>query len=393
LDRYSSDFGTKLRLKYQPYYHAVEARDGAHVMVKGRRLLMMSSNEYLGLSMHPRVIRASQAATEKWGTSPCGSRLANGSRAVHEALEEQLAEFLGVEACHVLSAGYLACMGALSTLVRRGDALLVDKSIHSALWDGALLAGATLERFEHEDTADLERLLLALPAGQAKAIAVDGVYSMEGHIASLPRIVELADKHRAITVVDDAHGLGVLGRDGRGTVDHHGLTGRVELIAGSFSKSLASTGGFMAGSRGLIDFLRSNCRQIIFSAGLPASQAAAAAAALRVMVEEPEHRERLLANAAYYRNGLRDLGLDYWESPTPGLPIVLGDKEKCYRVWQSLWEQGYFTVMAIAPGVPPGRDLIRTSVTAQHTTEQLDGFLLALRRSLEKLGHSFKRAG
>jgi 8-amino-7-oxononanoate synthase len=391
LDRYCSDLGTKLRLKYQPYYHAVEARDGPYVVVKGRRLLMMSSNEYLGLSTHPRVIRAANAATEKWGTSPCGSRLANGSRALHEALEEQMAEFLGVEACHVLSAGYLACMGGLSTLVRRGDALLADKSIHSALWDGALLGGATLERFNHEDMADLERLLLALPGGQAKAIAVDGVYSMEGHIASLPRIIELAEKHRAITVVDDAHGLGVLGRDGRGTVDHHGMTGRVEMIAGSFSKSLASTGGFMAGSRAMIEFLRSNCRQIIFSAGLAASQAAAASEALRVMVEEPDHRARLLANAEHYRAGLGEMGIDFWESPTPGLPIVLGDKEKCYRVWQSLWEQGYFTVMAIAPGVPPGRDLIRTAVTAQHTTAQLDGFLLALRRTLEKLGHCFRR--
>ena len=393
LDRYSSDLGTKLRLKYRPYYHAIEARDGAWVTVKGRRMLMMSSNEYLGLSTHPRVLRAAGAAVEKWGTSPCGSRLANGSRALHEALEEQLAAFLGVEACHVLSAGYLACMGALSTLVRRGDALLVDKSIHSALWDGALLGGASLERFNHEDMADLERLLLALPANQPKAVAVDGVYSMEGHIASLPKIVELADKHRALTVVDDAHGLGVLGREGRGTVDHHGLTGRVDVIAGSFSKSLASIGGFMAGSRVLIEFLRSNCRQIIFSAGLPAAQAAAASEALRVMVEEPEHRARLLANADHYRAGLRDLGLDFWDSPTPGLPIVLGDKEKCYRVWLSLWEEGYFTVMAIAPGVPPGRDLIRTSVTAQHTTEQIDGFLLALRRTLGKLGHPLPKSG
>jgi 8-amino-7-oxononanoate synthase len=393
LDRYSSDLGTKLRLKYQPYYHAVESRDGAHVQVKGRCMLMMSSNEYLGLSTHPRVLRASAAATEKWGTSPCGSRLANGNRRLHEELEEQLAAFLGVEACHVLSAGYLACMGALSTPVRRGDALVVDKSIHSALWDGALLSGATIERFEHEDMADLERLLQALPDNQAKAIAVDGVYSMEGHIASLPRIVELAAKHRAIVIVDDAHGLGVLGRDGRGTVDHHGLTGKVELIVGSFSKSLASTGGFMAGSRAIIDYLRSSCRQIIFSAGLPASQAGAASEALRVLVEEPEHCARLRANADHYRAGLRELGVDFWNSPTAGLPIVLGDKEKCYRVWQSLWEQGYFTVMAISPGVPAGRDLIRTSVTAQHTPEQIDGFLLALRRALEKIGHAFPRPG
>jgi 8-amino-7-oxononanoate synthase len=390
LDRYASDVGTRLQAKYQPYYHAIEARDGPHVRVKGRRMLMMSSNEYLGLSMHPRVKQAAAAAMETWGTSPCGSRLANGSGRFHLELEERLAEFLGTEACHVFSAGYLACMGALSTLVRRGDALIVDKSIHSALWDGALLGGATIERFNHEDLADLEALLAALPADQHKAIALDGVYSMEGHIASLPRIVELAEKHRALVVVDDAHGLGVLGRDGRGTVDHFGLTGKVEVIAGSFSKSLASSGGFVAGSRALIEYLRSNCRQIIFSASLPASQAAAAGEALRIMRDEPEHRERLLANADHFRAGLRAMGIDFWNSPTPGLPIVLGDKEKCYRVWLSLWEQGYFTVMAISPGVAPGKDLIRTSVTALHTFEQLDGFLAALRQALEKVGHSFR---
>jgi len=386
LERCSSDFGTKLRLKYNPYYHAIEAQEGTQVTVKGRRMTMMSSNEYLGLSAHPRVREASRQAVLTWGTSPCGSRLANGSRQFHEELEAALADFLGYEACHVTSAGYLACMAPLSTLVRRDDALIVDKSIHSALWDGAMLSGATIERFSHEDLPELERLLQALPARQAKAISVDGVYSMEGHIASLPRIVELAEQHRTITIVDDAHGFGVLGRDGRGTVDHHGLTARVEVITGSFSKALASTGGFVAGSRSVIEFMRSNCRQIIFSAGLPASQAASALAALRVMQEEPEHRRRLLANAERYRNGLRALGVDFWDSPTPGLPIVIGDKEKCYRVWLKLWESGYFTVMAIAPGVPQGKDLIRTSVTALHTPAQIDGFLEVLGSALRQFG-------
>jgi 7-keto-8-aminopelargonate synthetase-like enzyme len=215
---------------------------------------------------------------------------------------------------------------------------------------------------------------------------VDGVYSMEGHIASLPRLVELGEKYGALVIVDDAHGFGVLGRDGRGTVDHFQLTSRVDVIAASFSKALASTGGFVAGSRSVVEYLRSNCRQIIFSAGISASQAASALAALRIMQEEPEHRARLLENAAYYRKGLRAMGVDYWESPTPGHPIVIGDKERCYRVWSSLWEQGYFTVMAIAPGVPAGKDLIRTSVTALHTTEQLDGFLAALKAALKKAG-------
>jgi len=386
LDRYNSDQGTKLRLKYQPYYHAAQAQEGPHVVVKGKRMLMMSSNEYLGLSTHPKVKKAACDAINEWGTSPCGSRLANGSRQYHVDLENELAAFLGVEACHVTSAGYLACMATLSTLVRHGDALIVDKSIHSALWDGAVLSNAEVERFSHEDIPGLESVLTSLPASQAKAIAIDGVYSIEGHVASLPKIVDLAERHKAIVIIDDAHGFGVLGREGRGTADHYQLSKRVEVVTGSFSKALASTGGFIAGSRQLIEYLRSNCRQIIFSAGLPSSQAASARMALRLMQEEPEHRQRLLENATYYRAGLRNLGVDYWNSVTPGHCIVLGDKEKCYRVWSMLWEQGYFTVMAISPGVPAGKDLIRTSVTALHTKEQIDLFLAELGKALKKVG-------
>jgi 8-amino-7-oxononanoate synthase len=386
LERFASDLGTKLRLKYRPYYHEVKGQEGPFVIVDGRRMLMMSSNEYLGLSSHPRVKKAASDAIREWGTSPCGSRLANGNRSYHEELEAYLADFLRMEACHVTCAGYLACMAPVSTLVRRNDALLVDKSIHAALWDGAVLSGADIERFNHENLPELDSLLASLPKEQPKAIAVDGVYSIEGHIASLPQIVEMAEKHRAIVMVDDSHGIGVLGEEGRGSVDHHHMNGRVEVLTGSFSKSLASTGGFIAASREVIEYLRSHCRQIIFSAGLPPSQAAATLEAVRLMREEPEHRRRLLENADYYRAGLRELGVDYWNSPTPGHPIVLGDKEKCYRVWSILWEQGFFTVMAIAPGVPAGKDLIRTSVTALHTREQLDLFLAALRAALKKVG-------
>jgi 8-amino-7-oxononanoate synthase len=386
LERFASDVGTKLRLKYRPYYHEVEGQEAPYVIVDGKRMLMMSSNEYLGLSSHPRVKKAATDAINAWGTSPCGSRLANGTRSYHEELEAYLADFLRMEACHVTSAGYLACMAPVSTLVHRNDVLLVDKSIHAALWDGAVLSGADIERFNHEDISELGTLLASLPKQQPKAIAVDGVYSIEGHIASLPQIVEMAKKHGAIVIVDDSHGIGVLGAEGRGSVDHHQVNGRVEVLTGSFSKSLASTGGFIAGSREVIEYLRSNCRQIIFSAGLPPSQTAAALEALRLMREEPEHRQRLLENAVYYRAGLRELGVDYWNSPTPGHPIVLGDKEKCYRVWSMLWEQGFFTVMAIVPGVPVGKDLIRTSVTALHTRDQLDLFLAALRVALKKVG-------
>jgi len=375
VERCEADTNTRLRLKYAPFYRVVESADGMNVVVDGRPMVMMSSNEYLGLSRHPRVVAAAKKAVDEWGTSSCGSRLANGSRAYHVELEEAVATFLGKEACHVTSAGYLACICALSSLVQRGDALIVDPIIHASLWDGALLSGSKVERFEHEDMDSLERLLGQLDPKQPKAIAVDGVYSMAGHIASLPRLCALADKHGAAVVVDDAHGLGVLG-----------VTGRVDVVAGSFSKSLASTGGFVAGSRAMIEYLRSSSRPIIFSAAISPSAAAAAKAALQVMQDEPQHRERLWANYRYLRGILDNLGLDYWQSPTPALPIIVGDKEKCYWMWKTLWDEGFFTVMAFAPGVPPRKDLVRAAVTALHTQEQLDRFGEALRRAMTKAG-------
>jgi len=386
IERCESDLNTRLRLKYAPYYRVVDSADGVNIVVDGRPMVMMSSNEYLGLSRHPKVVAAARQALERWGTSACGSRLANGSRAYHVELEEAIAEFLGKEACHVTSAGYLACVCSLSSLVQRGDILLVDPSIHSSLWDGALLSGAKIERFAHEDVDSLAKLLEHLDPKPAKAIAVDGVYSMEGHIASLPRLCELAEQHHAALVVDDAHGIGVLGRDGRGVCDHLSVTDRVDLICGSFSKSFASTGGFVAGSRALIEYLRSNSRQIIFSAAISAPAAASALAALRVMQEEPQHREHLWENYRHLRSILDALGLDYWESPTPALPIVVGDREKCYWMWKTLWDEGFFTVMSIAPGVPPGKDLIRSAVSSLHTKEQLDRFGGALKLAMKKAG-------
>jgi 8-amino-7-oxononanoate synthase len=386
IERCQLDTTTRLRLKFSPYYHVVDAANGVNTIVDGRKMLMMSSNEYLGLSQHPRVVSAIKGAAEKWGASSCGSRLANGTRKYHIELEEALAAFLGKEACHVTSAGYLACICSLSSIMQRGDALLVDPSIHSSLWDGALLSGAKLERFAHNDMASLAKVLGELSPTQAKAIVVDGVYSMEGHIAALPKICDLAEEYEAALIVDDAHGFGILGRDGRGVCDHLGVTDRVDLIVGSFSKSLAGTGGFVAGSKSLIEYLRSHSRQIIFSAAISAPSAAGAFAALEVFQKEPEHREKLWANYQYLRGILESLGLDYWQSPTPALPIVIGDKEKCYWFWKSLWDSGFFTVMSIAPGVPAGKDLIRTAVTAHHTKEELDRFGDALKIAIKRAG-------
>ena len=347
-ERCRTDASTRLRLKYNPYYKVVEQADGVHILVDGRKMVMMSSNEYLGLSNHPEVRRAAKEAVDEWGTSPCGSRLANGTRAYHVELEDELAAFLGKEACHVSVAGYMACVASLSSLAQRKDVLVVDKSIHASLWDGVRLSGAEVERFTHEDMRSLEALLARLDPDQAKC--------------------------------------GVLGRDGRGVADHFDLTDRVDLICGSFSKSLASTGGFIAGTRSTVEYLRSASQQIIFSAAITPSASAAALASLRVMQREPEHREKLWENTRHLQGILRSLGLDFWESPTPAVPIVIGDKEKAYLVWKSLMDQGFFTVMSISPGVPAGKDLIRTAVSALHTPEMLDRFGDALRVATRKAG-------
>lgn len=385
-ERCQMDPTTRLRHKYNPYYHVVDRAQGVDIEVAGRPMVMMSSNEYLGLARHPKVVAATKAAIDTWGTSPCGSRLANGSRRYHVELEEELAAFLGKEACHISTAGYLSCMTSLTSLAQRGDAIIVDKSIHSSLWDGVGLSTATIERFSHEDTASLAALLDQLDPGQPKIIVVDGIYSMEGHIASLPQICELADKYQAFLIVDDAHGLGVLGREGRGTADHHGVTDQVDLIAGSFSKSLSATGGFVAGSRATVEYLRSSCRQIIFSAALTPAAVATARASLRVMQEEPEHLQRLWDNTRHMQKILDELGLDYWNSPSPAIPIVIGNKDRAFAVWRSLWDQGFFTVVSVSPGVPVGKDLIRTAVSALHTKEQLDRFGEALGIAMRKAG-------
>lgn len=388
--RCENDLNTRLRLKYAPYYHQIDAARGAEVQCEGKWMVMMSSNEYLGLSQHPKVKAASEKAVQEWGTSPCGSRLANGNRKYHVELEEALAAFLGKESCHVLTAGYLACMASLSSLAQRNDAVIVDKSIHSALWDGVSLCSGTVERFTHEDMDSLEKLLRKLDPDQPKIIVVDGVYSMEGHVASLPRLTELAVEFKAFVIVDDAHGFGVLGEKGQGAAHHCGVEQNVDMIVGSFSKALASTGGFIAGSKGTIEYLRTSCRQIIFSAGPTPGASAAATAALGVLQSEPQHREKLWDNTRHLQGLLAEAGLDYWESPTPAIPVVIGDTEKCYKVWKHLWDDGFFTVMSVAPGVPAGKDLIRCAASALHSHEQLERFVVSLKKACQKAGVTSK---
>ena len=257
LARCRDDYPTKMRLKYAPFYHAMEAQKGTMVRLGGKDVIMLSSNDYLGLSFHPKVVEASRAAILKWGTSTNGARISNGSRTFHLELEAKLAAFLGREACHVHSAGYLSCMAAVATFAQKGDVIFADKNIHSCLWDGIRLSMATVERFSHNSPDDLRAVVAATNADVPKMLVVEGVYSMEGHICRLPEIAEIAEENDCFTVLDDAHGFGVLGRQGRGTVDSFGLNDKVDVICGSMSKSLASVGGYIAGSAKVIDYLRS----------------------------------------------------------------------------------------------------------------------------------------
>ena len=369
--RIKSDDSTRLRLKYDTYYHIFEKQEGTRVFKDGKEFIMLSSNDYLGLSHHPRIKEAGIAALNKWGSSTTGARLANGGRIFHEELEEKLANFIGKEACHVYSAGYLACASAVTGFADRKDIILADKNLHSSLWSGIQLSGARCERFAHNNPAHAAEILEEEDQNN-KIFVLEGVYSMEGHIAKLPAFIEIAKKYNVFTILDDAHGFGVLGKDGRGTVDHFGMTDEVDVLCSSFSKSLAGAGGFVASSKEAIDYMRSHSKQTIFSAALSPASCACAQEALRVMQDEPEHRQKLFKNLDRYRGILSDLNLDTWESETPAIPIVLGQKEKVYYFWKALLEKGVYAIISIAPGVPPGKDLIRTAISAAHTDEDLD---------------------
>lgn len=384
-DRIRSDDATKLRLKYDAYYHIFDEQKGTRVKKDGKEYVMLSSNDYLGLSQHPKIKEAGMAALQKWGSSTTGARLANGGRIFHRELEEDLADFLGKEACHVFSAGYLACASAVTGFVDRKDIIFADKNLHSSLWSGIRLSGATCERFAHNDPEHLGELLASENSTTPKAVVLEGIYSMEGHIARLPELVEVGKKFNAFIILDDAHGVGVLGNSGRGTADHFGLTQGVDVICGSFSKSFSGMGGFVCSSKDAIDYMRSHSKQTIFSAALSPSATACAHAALQIFRAEPEHRQRLEKNLTRYRNLLHELQLDTWESESPAIPIVLGKKEKVYYFWKALLEKGVYAIISIAPGVPPGKDLIRTAISAAHTDSDLDIIEDAIRYAATKI--------
>jgi 8-amino-7-oxononanoate synthase len=361
-----------------PYFKPIAEQHGGTVKVNGREMIITGSNDYLGLTQDPRLERAAVAVFDRYGTSCTGSRYLTGTLALHEELERRLAEFFKAEAALTFSTGFLGMLAVLSALTGRQDILYLDRENHASLYDGARLSFGAMRKYRHNDLEDLERLL-ARDAGKpgGRMIVTDGVFSMSGHIAELPGIVELARKYGARVAVDDAHATGVLGENGRGTPEHFGMEGEVDLIIGTFSKSFASVGGFVAGPRAVINYVKHHGRPFIFTAALPAMQVAVALEALDIMEAEPVHREKLRQNATRLRQGMGDLGFDILGSETQIVPVLIGPDELTVIFWKGLWEAGIFTTPALPPGVPPGQSIIRTSVNANHTPEQIERLLEA----------------
>jgi len=368
-----------------PYLRVIETGQDTEVMVNGQKMLMLGSNSYLELTTHPRIKERAKAALDQYGSGCAGSRFLNGTLPIHLELEARLAKLVGMEAALVFPTGFQANTGAVASLVHRGEYIIADKLIHACIMDGCALSQGTLLRYNHNDMADLDEKLSRVPAGANKLIITDGVFSMEGDICPLPEIVALAKHHGAQVMVDDAHGIGVLGPGGAGTAAHFGLTKDVDLIMGTFSKSLAAIGGFIASNERVINYLMHNARPFMFSASASPASVAAVLAALDVMEEEPERLERLWANARFLKAGFDELGFDTGASNSPIIPVMVGGFDRCLQVWQFLQDQGIFVNPVVPPGVPPGRCLIRISVTAGHTEKQLAWAL----EKFAEAGHRF----
>ncbi len=354
-----------------PYFRALSESEGTTATFEGNDVVMIGSNNYLGLTTDPRVRQAAHEALERYGTSVTGSRFLNGTLELHRELDRRCAEFVGKEAALVFPTGYQTNVGTISALVQKGDYVILDKDAHACVVDGSLMARGEMKRFRHNDMDSLDSVLRRLPANSGKLVVVDGVYSMGGDIAPLPDIVTICKRYGARILVDDAHGIGVTGQ-GRGTSEHFNITGEVDLIMGTFSKSLASIGGFIAGSAEVIHYIQHHARSLIFSAALPAPNAAAVLKALDIIESEPQHVEQLWANATYMRAGLNELGYDTGESNTPIIPVIIRDEYRTALAWHALIEAGVYTNPVIPPGVPPNNSLLRTSYMATHRTEHLD---------------------
>ena len=371
---------------YYFIFRRIESAQDTEVMVGGRKLIMAGSNNYLGLTSHPRVKEAAIKAIEKYGSGCAGSRFLNGNLDIHEELEAKLAAFFHKEAAVVFATGYQTNLGTIAALVGRNDEVILDKFDHASIIDGCRLSFGKVRKFRHNDMRDLERVLSTANDKVGKLIIVDGVFSMEGDITSLPGVIALAKKYGARIMVDDAHAVGVLGAGGRGTGEHFHREDDVDVIMGTYSKSLAAIGGFIVASRKVADYVKHLARSLIFSASLAPALVAAASTALDIIQEEPELRERLWHNTHKMLKGFQELGFDTGTSETPIIPIIIGDQTKTFQMCGLLQEYGVFVNPVISPAVPPGRELLRTSYMATHTEEQLDRILDAFGKSGRQLG-------
>jgi 8-amino-7-oxononanoate synthase len=369
---------------FYPYFLPLEDTEGTEVVIQGHRLLMLGSNNYLGLTTHPRVRQAAIDAVRDYGTSCTGSRFLNGTLALHRELEGRLARFVGKEAALVFSTGMQVNLGVISSLVGRGDVVIVDKDDHASIVDGARLAYGSMLRYRHNDMDDLERAIEK--AGDVgKLVVVDGLFSMGGDIAPLREIVPLCKRHNVRLMVDDAHSMGVLGQ-GRGTAAHFGLTDEVDLIMGTFSKSFASLGGFVAGSAQVIDYVQHHARSLIFSASIPAHCVTPVLVALDIIENEPERVEMLWHVTERMRTGLNGLGFNTGQSQTPVIPVIIGDNIPTFMCWKALYDAGIYTNPVISPAVPQGMALLRTSYMATHTEEQIDRALSVFEQVGRQMG-------
>ena len=369
---------------YYPYFIPLEDTEGTEVVIQGKRMIMIGSNNYLGLTTHPRVRQAAIDAIHRYGPSCTGSRFLNGNLAMHNRLEKDLAEFLGKEAGLIFTTGMMVNLGTISALVGRGDVVITDREDHASIIDGCRLAFGEMKRYRHNDMAHLEQVLQSCEDSPT-LVVVDGVFSMGGDIAPLPEIADLCQSYGARLMVDDAHSLGVLA-EGRGTSAHFGLTDQVDLIMGTFSKSFASVGGVVAGDAQVIDYIKHHARALIFSASLPPPSMAAVDAALQIMKEEPERSARVMAIGEKMRKSFQELGFNTGNSQTPIVPIIIGDEMKTYRFWKALSEAGIYVNPVVPPAVPPNLSLLRTSYMATHTDAQLDRVLEIFGKVGKELG-------
>ncbi|QKJ30897.1 pyridoxal phosphate-dependent aminotransferase family protein [Mucilaginibacter mali] len=369
-----------------PYFRPIESGQDTEVIIDGKRVLMFGSNSYLGLTNHPKIKEASKKAIDKYGTGCAGSRFLNGTLDIHIELERRLAAYVEKEAAVLFSTGFQVNLGVLSCITGRNDYLILDEYDHASLIDGSRLSFSRVIKYAHNDMADLQRKLSILPEDAVKVIAVDGIFSMEGDIVKLPEIVQLADQYGANIMVDDAHSLGVIGNKGAGTASHFGLTDEVDLIMGTFSKSLASLGGFIAADAATIDYLKHRARALMFSASMPPASVASVIAALDIIESEPERIDKLWANTNYAMRLLLEEGFDLGPTESPILPIYVRDNEKTFLVTKHLQEAGIFVNPVVSPAVPSDSSLLRFSLMATHTFEQIE-------EAIEKITKAFKDVG